>query len=96
MRFEELLQENREEILRLAHKHGAYNVRIFGSVVKGRADEASDIDFLVDVEPGRNLLDLGGLLMELRELLGCEVDVVTKNGLKARIREQVLQQAVDL
>jgi predicted nucleotidyltransferase len=91
-----LLQEKREAILQLAAKHGAWNVRVFGSVARREADEQSDIDFLVDMEPGRSLLDMGGLLMDLRELLGREVDIVTERGLKPRIRERVLKEAVAL
>jgi uncharacterized protein len=74
----ELLKEKREAILRIAAKHGAHNVRVFGSVSRGDANEQSDIDFLVDLEPGRSLLDLGGLLMDLKDLLGRDVDVVTE------------------
>ncbi len=96
MTFEQLLKEKREEILRIAAKHGARNVRVFGSVVRGEADESSDVDFLVELEPGRSLLDLGGLQMELEQLLGCRVDVVTERGLKRRIRERVLREAVPL
>jgi predicted nucleotidyltransferase len=91
-----LLQEKRTAILQLAAKHGARNVRVFGSVARHEADEQSDIDFLVDMEPGRSLMDMGGLLMDLRELLGREVDVVTERGLKPRIRDRVLQEAVAL
>jgi len=91
-----LLQEKREAILQLAAKHGAQNVRVFGSVARREADEQSDIDFLVEMEPGRSLLDMGGLLMDLRELLGREVDIVTERGLKPRIRERVLKEAVAL
>lgn len=90
------LQSKREEILLTAARHGARNVRIFGSAARGEADEASDLDFLVEMEPGRSLLDLGGLLMDLRELLGREVDVITERGLKPRIRERVLREAVAL
>jgi hypothetical protein len=96
MGIQELLQAKREEILRIAAQHGARNVRVFGSVARGEADEASDIDFLVELEPGRTLFDLGGLLMDLRELLGREVDVATERGLKPRIRERVLREAVNL
>ena len=91
-----LLQEKREVILQLAVKHGARNVRVFGSVARHEADKRSDIDFLAEMEPGRSLLDLGGLLMDLRELLGRDVDIVTERGLKPRIRERVLQEAVTL
>jgi uncharacterized protein len=90
------LKEKREEILQIAAKHGAQTVRIFGSVARGEADAASDLDFLVEMEPGRSLLDLGGLLMELQDLLGCRVDVVTEKGLRERIRERVLKEAVAL
>ena len=94
MTLEHLLKDRRGEILRAARKHGAGNVRVFGSVVRGEADEVSDVDFLVDMEPGRSLLDLGGLQADLQELLGCQVDVVTERGLKARIRARVLHEAV--
>ncbi len=96
MTFQKLLKEKRGEILKIAARHGARNVRLFGSAARGEADEASDLDFLVEMEPGRSLLDMGGLLMDLRELLGCEVDVITERGLKARIRERVLREAVAL
>lgn len=84
----------RGEILALAARHGARNVRVFGSVARGEADAASDIDFLVDFEPGRSLLDLAALLVDLEDLLGHPVDVVTEPGLKARIRQRVLAEAV--
>ena len=96
MNLDELLRSKREEILRLASRHGARNVRVFGSVARGEADERSDVDLLVDLEPGRSLLDLGGLLMDLRDLLRRNVDVVTERGLKSRIRSRVLQEAVPL
>jgi uncharacterized protein len=96
MGIEELLKERRDEILRIAARHGAHNVRVFGSVVRGEAREGSDIDFLVDMDPGRTLLDMGGLLMDLRDALGRDVDVVTERGLKARIRERVLKEAMPL
>jgi predicted nucleotidyltransferase len=92
----DLLSTHRDEILAIAKRHGARNVRVFGSVARGDADEASDIDFLVDMETGRSLFDLGGLLVELREFLGRDVDVITVRGLKERIRERVLAEAVAL
>lgn len=92
----ELLHEKREDILRVASKRGASNVRVFGSVARGEADSKSDIDILVDLEPGRSLFDLGGLLMDLQDLLGYKVDVVTERGLRARIRERVLNEAIPL
>ena len=94
MTLGELLKKNREEILRIAARHGARNVRVFGSVARGETDEASDLDFLVEMEPGRSLFDLGGLQAELEAFLGCPVDVVTEKGLKARIRERVFSEAV--
>lgn len=96
MPLDELIKTKREEILRTATKYGAYNVRVFGSVARGEADEKSDIDLLVDMEPGRSLFDLGGLLTDLEDLLGCNVDVVTEKGLRDRIRAHVLKEAVIL
>jgi uncharacterized protein len=84
----------RGQILTIAARHGAGNVRVLGSVARGEADAASDIDFLVDFEPGRSLLDLAALLVDLEDLLGHPVDVVTEPGLKARIRQRVLAEAV--
>jgi hypothetical protein len=83
----------KKDILKIAAKHGARNIRIFGSVARGEARLDSDVDFLVDMEPGRTLFDMGGLLMDLRDLLGLEVDVVTEQGLKPRIRDRVLKEA---
>jgi hypothetical protein len=88
------LSERREEVLRLAAKYGARHVRVFGSVARGEADAASDIDFLVEMEPGRSLLDLGGLQAELEILMDRPVDVVTEKGLKRRIRARVLAEAL--
>jgi len=96
MDINELLQEKREAILQLAAKHGAQNVRVFGSVARREANEQSDVDFLVDMEPGRSLLDMGGLLMDLRELLGREVDVVTEKGLYWQLRRRILKEAMPL
>ena len=96
MSFEHLLKEKREEILRIAAKHGARNVRVFGSVARGEADEQSDIDLVVEFEPGRSLLDHAALWLELQELLGCKVDVVSERGIKPRIRDRVLREAVPL
>jgi len=92
MRIEQIAKE-RDEITRIAERHGATNIRVFGSVSRGDADNNSDIDFLVDLERGRSLLDLGGLLMDLQKLLGRRVDVVTEKGLRPRIRERILREA---
>jgi len=94
--FEGLLEAKREDILRTAVKYGASNVRVFGSVARGEADAESDIDLLVDMEPGRTLYDLSELLMDLQDLLGRDVDIVTEKGLHDRIRERVLREAVPL
>jgi len=89
-----LIRQRREDILRTAAHYGAYNVRVFGSVARGEAQLDSDIDFLVEMEPDRSLLDLGGLLMDLQVLLGNDVDVVTEKGLRERIRKRVLAEAI--
>jgi len=96
MGIREIISSHREQILALANKYGSYDVRVFGSVARGIADERSDIDFLVDLSPGRSLLDLGGLLYELQQLLGRPVDVITAAGLRPRIRERVLKEAVPI
>lgn len=96
MAIMEVLRDKRAEILRIATQHGALNVRVFGSVARGEARPDSDVDFLVDMEAGRSLLDLGGLLMDLRDLLHYPVDVVTEKGLRPRLRERVLREAVPL
>ena len=96
MGIDELIGAKREEVLRLAAKHGARNVRIFGSVARGEADAASDLDFLIELEPGRNLLDMGGLLIDLQSLLGRPVDVISEKGLRPSIRARVLREAVPL
>jgi len=96
MTVNEVLRQKREEILRLCTKYGARNIRVFGSAARGEAEAKSDVDFLVEMEPGRSLLDLGGLQYELEELLGRRVDLVTERGLKVRIRQRVLQEAIPL
>jgi len=96
MGVNELLKNKRAEIFRIATQHGARNVRIFGSVARGEARPDSDVDFLVDMEEGRSLLDLGGVLMDLQDVLHCKVDVVTDKGLRERIRNRVLREAVPL
>ena len=95
-RLRRLIDEHRDEILQIAARYGAKNVRLFGSTARGEAGPQSDVDILVDLAAGRSLLDLGGLLMDLQELLGCRVDVVTEAGLRPRIRERVMQEATPL
>ena len=88
------LAEKRAEILRLAAARCVGEVRVFGSVARGESTAASDVDFLVRPLARCSLLDLGGLLMDLQDLLGCKVDVVTEDGLKPRLRQQVLAETV--
>jgi hypothetical protein len=90
------IENNRDAILRLARKHGAHNVRLFGSTARGEDRPDSDLDVLVDLESGRSLIDHVALKQDLEELLGREVDVVTERSLHPRIREQVLREAVAL
>ncbi|MEW6115022.1 MAG: nucleotidyltransferase family protein [Thermodesulfobacteriota bacterium] len=96
MAINDALRERRDDILRMAAKYGAKNVRVFGSVARGKGGPESDIDFLVDMEPGRTLFDLGGLLCELQELLGMPVDVVPEKGLREHVRPNVIKEAVPL
>jgi predicted nucleotidyltransferase len=91
-----LLRAKRSQILQIASRYEVKHLRVFGSVARGTDDQKSDIDFLVDLAPDQSLLDLGGFLYEVRLLLDTEVDVVTEKGLRSRIRELVLAEAVDL
>ena len=96
MGIPEIIQDRKKQILALAAKYGASNVRIFGSVANGTADENSDIDFLVDLEKGRSLFDLGGLLMDLQGLFNRKVFVTTENGLHWYIKERIISEAKPL
>jgi predicted nucleotidyltransferase len=95
MRLEELRGPNREPILRLAASYGARNIRIFGSVARD-SSPASDVDFLVDLDPDRTLMDLGGLLTGIQEILHSPVDVATERMLRPGVRERALREAVPL
>ena len=92
----ELLKDKREQILSLAAKHGARNVRVFGSVVRGEAESRSDVDFLVEMEEGRSLLDLVGLCEDLEEFLRRNVDVLTDGGISPYLRDRIYAEAVPL
>ena len=92
----QVVREKREEILRISASHGAHNVRIFGSVAKGEAGPDSDVDFLVDMGPEHSPWFPGGLLMDLQDLLGCQVDILTEDALHWYIRDRVLEEAVPL
>jgi hypothetical protein len=96
MGIPEIVGSKREQILAIAAKYGASNIRIFGSVARGTAEADSDIDFLVQLESGRSLFDLGGLLMDLQKLLSRRVDVVTEKSLHWYIRDRVLKEAQPL
>jgi len=94
--MDRLIEEHREQIKKLAALRGARRVRVFGSRAHGDARPDSDVDILVDLEQGRSALALGGLLMDLQDLLGKRVDVVTPAALHPKIRDSILRQAVDL
>ena len=96
MTARDTLKRHRTDVLKLAAQYGATDIRVFGSVARGDADDSSDIDLLVRMAPGRSVFDIGGLLMDLQDLLGRRVDVVTERGLRPRIREQVLREAVPI
>jgi len=91
-----LRAERREEILRLAGRRGAHNVRVFGSVARGEAKEDSDLDLLVAWEPGRSLLDPAGLVQDLQELLGSKVHIGTEQSLHWYVRDRILREATPL
>ena len=90
------IRMHRELILGIASRHGARNLRVFGSTARGTSNAASDVDLLVDLEPGRTLLDLGGLLMDLQSAISAHVDVATERMLRPEARVQVLKEALPL
>ena len=96
MDIERLLREKRDDIRAIASKHGAYNVRVFGSVVRGEAGPDSDIDFLIDTGPTTSSWFPAGLILDLEEILGRRVEVVTAKALNPYIRDHVLDEAMPL
>jgi hypothetical protein len=92
----ERLRAHREEIISIAARRGAHNLRVVGSVARGEASESSDIDLVVDFEPERGLFDHGGLVADLEELLGCEVEVMNARGIRERLRARIEHEAVAL
>lgn len=96
MTLAQLLHDKREAIQRIATAHGAYNIRVFGSVARGEATPQSDLDLLIDVGTTTSAWFPAGLLLDLEELLGCHVNVVTERALHPTLRERVLREAVPL
>jgi len=96
MNIEQFLHEKRDDIRSIAAKHGAYNIRIFGSVVRGHAGPDSDIDFLIDVGPTTSSWFPAGLILDLEEILGRRVEIVTDKALNPYIRDRVLREAIPL
>lgn len=92
----ELLQQKREDILRIAAKHGAYNIRVFGSVARGEAGPDSDIDLLIEKGPATTSWFPAGLVLDLEDLLGRRVEVVTERSLYPALRDRVLHDAIPL
>ncbi len=93
MSIENLVLEKRDEILRIAERHGAYNVRLFGSVARGEAGPDSDVDFLIEAGEKTSSWFPGGLVLDLEELLGRRVDIVTEKALRPELRPYVLRDA---
>ncbi len=96
MTIQEQLFQKRDDILRLAATYGAGNVRVFGSGVRGEDSAESDIDFLVSLDPGRSIMDQAGLLTDLRNLLGRDVDVVADDNIHWLLRRRILKEAKPL
>ncbi len=90
------LRLKRQEILSIAARHGAHNLRVFGSVARGEANPDSDVDILVEMEPGRSLLDHVALIQDLEDILDCKVDMVNEKALHWTIRDRVHQEVVPL
>jgi len=90
------IRSRRDAILEIAGRYGAHDVRIFGSVARGDAKHGSDLDLIVRFEPGRSLLDHGGLIMDLRELLNIKVDVIDEEAMRDRFRNHVMREAIPL
>ena len=93
MRPSEILPLHRETIRQLVFQAGMANPRVFGSVLRGEDDDGSDLDLLVDPAPKTSLLDVAGLQIEIEQLLGIKVDLLTPRGLPPKFREKVLAEA---
>jgi len=96
MSIDKTLREKRDQILAIARQHGARNVRVFGSIARGEGKRDSDLDVLLELEPGRSLLDIIAIKQDLEDLLNTKVDVLTEAAVSPYIRDQVLRQAISL
>ena len=94
--LDQLLGEKRDDIKRIAARHGAYNIRVFGSVARGEAGPESDIDILIDVGPTTSSWFPAGLILDLEDLLGRRVEVITEKALNPELRDHVLREAIPL
>jgi predicted nucleotidyltransferase len=92
----ESIREKRNAIQKITSQYGAHHIRIFGSIANHAGHADSDVDFLIDLDKGRSLLDLGGLQIDLQNLLGCKVDLVTEKGLHWYLKDKILQEAKPL
>jgi hypothetical protein len=91
-----IIENKRDDILRIAAQHGASNIRVFGSVARGEAEPESDLDLLIQLESGRSLLDLIAIKQDLEDLLERKVDVLTESAISPYLRERILREAVPL
>ena len=91
-----VLGDKRGDVLRIVARHGAGKARVFGSAARGDAGPDSDVDILIDLDPGRSLLDIVAIKQDLEDLLGCRVDVVTEAAISPYVRDHVLEEAVSL
>ena len=95
MKIEEL-KERREQILAIAERHGARRIQVFGSTARGEDSRDSDVDFLIELERGRSLLDIIAMKQDLEDLLQCGVDVVTEEAVSPYIRDEIVTRAIGL
>lgn len=96
MLTQDQIVQNRDAILAIARRYGAHDLRIFGSVARGDSTESSDLDLIVRFDEDRSLLDHGGLIVDLQDLLGVKVDVISERGMRERFRSHVLKEAIPL
>jgi predicted nucleotidyltransferase len=96
MKLEKMIKEKRDDILSISRRHGARRVRLFGSYARKSSSGTSDLDVLIEMEPGSSLLDIVAIKQDLEDLLGCKVDVVTESSLSPHMPEDVLKEAINL